>query len=170
MPSSGSVPGLPGDRPSDAPGQGSMTVRNALPKAIGIQMVDDDDNLYVHMLAHSQQSLPYKCEPLQAGTASENQTEIRVALFEQAGQSESERLEDNTKLDNGEGFITGLPPLPKGSPLVIDYSVDEEGLVRVSAKELTYNKELHLDVRLANLTETEVEEQQHRIQGLMIES
>lgn len=152
-------------------GGGAVQVITVLPKAIGVRMVDtsvDPWEPYVLHIAMPQQALPFQAETVMAATASAEMTEIPIELYEQAGQHPSERLDDNRLLEGGEGVIGGLPPLPKGSPVRIDLSIDEEGLIHLEAEETTHGTELRMQLQLANLGQEEVAAAKQQIQGLTI--
>ena len=85
-----------------------------------------------------------------AVTSHANATEIRLRVFEQSGEVESKRQEDNREItpENGAVF-TNLPSLPKGSPIEIIVQVDNEGLAIIEAFEPATGQKLLLQVRMA---------------------
>ncbi len=162
------APGLGG-----ATGTGAVEVITVLPRAIGVEFTDtsvEPWKPYIHHIAMPQQALPFRAETVMAWTIAEGQTRIAIGLYEQAGQEPSERVEDNRRLEGGDGRIDGIPALPKGSPLEIDLSIDQEGLVHLDARETTHGTELKMRLQLANLAQEEVAAAQRQIQGLTIEA
>jgi molecular chaperone DnaK len=85
-------------------------------------------------------------------------TEIAIRIFEQQGERESDVIEHNKELtpDTGATF-TGLPNLPRDSPIEIQLAINSEGLASLSAREPQSGENLHLEVRLATM-QAEAEE------------
>ena len=106
-------------------------------------------------------ALPADPDPERFVTAYEDQTEINIEIWEQAGAAESMELADNAKI--GEGIITGLPRLRKGSPIDISFVMDELGTLRVHAVELQTKKDLHIEVSIQGLSETQVSQAKEAI-------
>ncbi|GLW61876.1 molecular chaperone DnaK [Actinomadura rubrobrunea] len=135
-------------------------VTTVVPRAFGVKTVDfADDGSEVFSVSHvlkANTPLPAEPGPERFATAYENQTEIKVEIWEQAGAVESEDLADNAKI--GEGVITGLPPLRKGSPIDITFAMDELGTLKVHAVELQTGKDLNIEVRIQGLSEQQVDQ------------
>ena len=77
-------------------------------------------------------------------------------MWEQAGAVSSSDLADNQKI--GEGIITGLPPLPRGSPVDVTFRMNETGLLRVEALELKTGKKLNIELQIGGLSPAQVSE------------
>ncbi|MBE1491920.1 Hsp70 family protein [Plantactinospora soyae] len=155
----------------------SKRITTVLPKAFGVRLVDTDlpnweaDPMaasYVEHLVHADDSLPSDLKVLHAGTVVPNQTDIEIAVYEQAGATESRDLAANKAVDQGKGVISGLPPLPVGSPINITLRVDDEGLLTVRAVEPGTGKELTIEVRVSMLTEAEVVEAQQMVSAIAV--
>ena len=80
----------------------------------------------------------------------------------------SEEIEANTLLKDAD--ITGLPPLPRGSTIELVLNVNNEGLIRLSAREPQSGKELEIEARISVLEEKEVELAKEIVSGLMTRS
>lgn len=149
----------------------SVTVSNALSRAFGIQMIRDTSSgeaeLYVEFLAHSQASLPLSIEET-AFTYAEGTTEISLRIFEQSGEVASDRIADNRELtpDTGAAF-TGLPHLPKESPIHITLNVDAEGLATVHAFEPTSGQKIKLNARLSAMQASDEEDAKAIVAGMI---
>ena len=132
----------------------TMTISNVLSRGVGVQFVRDDaatgqPEHYIGFLAHAQDTLPLTIEQT-AATYDEGATELSIRIFEQMGERESEVVEHNKELTPETGAtFTGLPNLPRDSPIDIALSIDAEGLASLSAREPRSGKKLHLQVRLA---------------------
>jgi molecular chaperone DnaK len=137
--------------------------RTVLPKAFGVKLVDTDGHppgptprFVVEHLVHANDSVPTGPQLLDAVTVHDGQTTIEIELNEQAGTVESDDVRDNTPVPGGHGMITGLPPLPAGSPVRIALAVDEDGLLQLQATELTHGRTLRILVGVGVLSEAEV--------------
>lgn len=133
-------------------------VTTVVPRAFGVKTVDvADDGHETFSVSHvlrANTALPAAPEPERFFTAYEDQTGISIEIWEQAGAAESMELADNAKI--GEGVITGLPRLRKGSPIDISFAMDELGTLKVHAVELQTKKDLHIEVSIQGLSETQV--------------
>lgn len=151
-------------------GGNTVTITNVLSRSIGIRFVrdaaDGSAEEYVGFLAHANESLPLQAS-LEAATYSEGQTEVAIHIYEQNGERESELVADNREVTpEGGAEITGLPRLPKGSPIQFTLSVTSEGLSSLSAFEPSTNQQLQVQVKLSVLQREEVEEAAGIVSGL----
>lgn len=133
-------------------------VTTVVPRAFGVKTVDiaDDgsETFWVSHVLKANTALPAEPDAERFFTAYEDQTGIEVQVWEQAGAVESKKLADNAKI--GEGTITGLPRLRKGSPIDITFAMDELGTLRVHAVELQTGKDLHIELHIQGLSESQV--------------
>ncbi|HSV66451.1 MAG TPA: Hsp70 family protein [Mycobacteriales bacterium] len=152
-------------------------ITNVLPKAFGVKLIDTsqpgwEDNpdgaMYVEHLVHADDPLPSGPHRLSARTAYASQTSVEVQVYEQAGQVETSSLSGNKSVDRGAGVISGLPPLPKGSPLDITMIVDEEGLLSVRAMEPRTGKGLVIEVRVGVLSQEDVDRARQAVAGITV--
>jgi molecular chaperone DnaK (HSP70) len=152
-------------------------ITNVLPKAFGVKLVDADrpgwrddpqSASYVHHLVHADDPLPNGPHRLPARTAFPSQTSVRIEVYEQAGSTESRELSDNKPVDRGTGMISGLPPLPEGSPLDLTMTVDDEGLLSVHATEPSTGKSLTIEVRVSVLSPEQVARAKQAVGALTI--
>jgi molecular chaperone DnaK len=136
-------------------------VATVVPRAFGIKVVDfDERNNEVFSIAHvlkANTSLPARTEPTRFATAYPDQVEIQVEVWEQSGSVESADLADNAQI--ADGTISGLPRLPKGSPIDVTFEMELDGLLRVHAVELKTNKDLHIELQIkGGLSDEQVDE------------
>jgi molecular chaperone DnaK (HSP70) len=136
-------------------------VTTVVPRAFGVKTIDDvaDDGKETFSVSHvlkANTALPAVPDAERFVTAYEDQTEISIEIWEQAGAAESRLLADNAKI--GEGVITGLPRLRKGSPIDISFAMDELGTLKVHAVELQTKKDLHIEVSIQGLSESQVDQ------------
>jgi molecular chaperone DnaK len=126
--------------------------QNVLPKAFGVRLQDyhNPDRLYVQHLAFANDPLPTGDRTLDVQTVHHAQTEVLIALYEQAGTVVSEELSANNPLINGSGRITGIPPQPVGQFAKIDIvmSINEDGLLQLRATERSTGHDLVIKVNI----------------------
>ncbi|GIG59206.1 molecular chaperone DnaK [Longispora fulva] len=151
-------------------------ITNVLPKAFGVKLVDTtlpgwaDDvegSSYIGHMVHADEALP-RTARLDISTVVPNQTEVLVELYEQAGSEESRDLAANKPVDQGSGLVSGLPPMPVGSPLDIAMTVDDEGLLTVTAVEPSTGKDLTIEVRVSVLSPAEVEQAKRTVAAITV--
>jgi molecular chaperone DnaK len=136
----------------------SKKVTTVAPRAFGIKVlasvIESDDTYVIHHLIDANRKLPAGPlkEPFQ--TARENQTGIGIEVWEQAGSKKSPDPADNRKI--GDGLISDLPPLPKGSPVDVTFWMSDSGVLRVEALEPRTGRKLNIELQIAGLTEQEV--------------
>ncbi|MFG1799443.1 Hsp70 family protein [Micromonospora carbonacea] len=154
-------------------------ITTVLPKAFGVKLVDTDKPgweedteaaSYVAHLVHADDPLPSGPHPLVGGTVVDNQQELKIEVYEQAGTVESAELFANKAVDRGAGTITGLPPLPQGSPINISMTVDDNGLLTVHAVEPTSGKDLTIAVRVSVLSEEEIPQLRAKVSAISVRS
>ena len=56
----------------------------------------------------------------------------------------------------GDGLISDLPPLPKGSPVDVTFWMSDSGVLRVEALEPRTGRKLNMELQITGLTEQEV--------------
>jgi len=86
-------------------------------------------------------------------TAADGQTAIEVKVY----QGEREMVRDNKLLGNFS--LTGLPPVPKGTPqIAITFDIDADGIVNVSAVDKATNREKSMVIASSSgLSDNEIE-------------
>jgi molecular chaperone DnaK (HSP70) len=160
-------------------GMATQQTRNVLPKSFGVKLVDTADpdwrqqptRYYVEHLVHANDTLPVTQE-LTASTVEDGQRAVKIELYEQSGVVEGRDLAENKALNVGKDndTIDGLPSLPAGSPVDITMSVDEEGLLTLSATERSTGKSLQVQIRVSVLSDEQVEEATRVVSGLTVSS
>jgi molecular chaperone DnaK (HSP70) len=154
-------------------------ITTVLPKAFGVKLLDKsrpnwaadiDAASYVEHLVHADDPLPSGPHELLAATSFDNQQELQVEVYEQAGTVESPDLFANKPVDRGAGTITGLPRLPEGSPVTITMTVNEDGLLTVRAVEPTSGKELTIEVRVSALSDEEIPQLREMVSAISVRS
>ncbi|MGW3467339.1 Hsp70 family protein [Saccharopolyspora sp. NPDC000995] len=150
--------------------------RNVLPKAFGVKLVDTSDQgwqqkptkHFVKHLVHANDSLPTDERVLEAATVEDGQTGVMIELFEQSGVVAGPDLDENKPINEGKGLIDGLPQLPAGSPVNIRMTVDDEGLLELTATEPSTGKSLDIKVRVSVRSDEEVAEAKKVVAGITV--
>ncbi|KAH3672083.1 hypothetical protein WICPIJ_010168 [Wickerhamomyces pijperi] len=86
-------------------------------------------------------------------TGVDNQTGVEIRVF----QGERQLVQDNQLIGNFK--LSGIPALPKGVPKVeVSFDIDANGIINVSAKELTSGQETSISVvGSSGLTDSEIQ-------------
>jgi len=172
--------GLPRHRLLDL---ATKTVTNVVPRAFGVKVLDVPDDTTddesepdqdgetgpIFSIAHileTNRPLPATPETQRFYTAHRNQTMIRIEIWEQAGATMSPSTADNARI--GDGVITGLPALPKGSPIDVNFAMDEKGLLSVEAVELTTGKQLKIELQIQGLSPEQLERSRNTVAGYAV--
>jgi molecular chaperone DnaK (HSP70) len=139
-------------------------VATVVPRAFGIKVIDADDPLartdpdrareFVSHLLQANTSLPADSGPQTFGTVVDNQWQVRLEVWEQAGSKASEELEHNTHI--GEGMLADLPPRPAGAPFEVTFYMTETGLLKVHAQEEKSGREVRFEIQIGGLTDEQV--------------
>ena len=87
-------------------------------------------------------------------TAADSQTDVTIHVL----QGEREFAGDNRTL--GQFNLTGLPPAPRGIPQIeVAFSIDANGILNVSAKDLATGKEQSVEIKgSSGLSQSEIEQ------------
>jgi molecular chaperone DnaK len=133
------------------------TVTNVVPRAFGVAVVDpedpDGDSFLVAHLITANTALPAQ-HRRQFRTAYDDQTEIQVHIYEQAGSVESEEAEHNKHI--GVAVVSRLPPLRKESPVDVTFRLDTNGVLHVDVLEIKTRGTATVDIKIGDLSERQV--------------
>jgi molecular chaperone DnaK (HSP70) len=132
-----------------------------LPRAVGLKVVDSADpafkidpsraRTYISHLLTANTPLPADSTPIIFSTIVDNQREIRLEVWEQAGSISSEELEHNTQV--GDAVCTDLPPRPAGTPFEIVFHMTETGLLNAHCREVGSGHEVRCEIQIRGLDE-----------------
>ncbi|WP_440104028.1 Hsp70 family protein [Streptosporangium sp. H16] len=87
-------------------------------------------------------------------TLDDYQDTVAVRVMEQAGSEESEDLENNNLI--GEGDLRIPPRKRAGFPVEVTFALDSSGLLHVTARENETGQRLDLDIQIGGMSEEEV--------------
>jgi molecular chaperone DnaK len=140
-------------------------VATVVPRAFGLKVVDRKDPIfktdpnrareYISHLLAANTRLPADTGPQTFLTVADNQREVKLEVWEQAGSVASEELEHNTHI--GEGILADLPRRPAGAPFQVDFHMTETGLLKVHGQEADSGREVRFEIQIGGLDETEVQ-------------
>lgn len=138
-----------------------MEVATVVPRAFGLNVVDGKDPLartdpdqarhYIAHLLTANTPLPADTGPQTFRTIADNQREVSLEVWEQAGAVASAELEHNTKI--GEGLLSDLPPRPAGAPFQVVFHMTETGLLQVHGREADSGREVRFQIQIGRLDE-----------------
>ncbi|MHA7666794.1 hypothetical protein [Mycolicibacterium sp. HS_4_1] len=127
---------------------------HVLSRGIGVLFMRDDGagNVieYIRFLAHANDPLPLIARELEVATASRDQTGVRVRIYEQGGETESEKVSDNLLLADLD--IAGLSPLPSGSPIELGLTISADGETTLTVHEPRSGQDAVLRAKVSVLT------------------
>ena len=134
-------------------------VATVVPRAFGLKVVDGTDPVfqtdpdrarqYISHLLTANTPLPADTGPQTFYTIEDNQREVRLEVWEQAGSVASEELEHNTHI--GEGVLSDLPPRPAGAPFQVIFHMTETGLLKVHGREADSGREVRFEIQIGGL-------------------
>jgi molecular chaperone DnaK len=142
----------------------SKRVATVVPRAFGIKVVDTRDPVfrtdpdrarnYIAHLLTANTALPADAGPETFCTIADNQREVRLEVWEQAGSVASEEVEHNAHI--GEGMLTELPLRPAGAPFEVIFHMTETGLLKVHGQEGKSGREVRFEIQIGGLDEEQV--------------
>ncbi len=140
-------------------------VATVVPRAFGLKVVDGKDPIfkidpnrareYVSHLLTANTRLPADTGPQTFLTVTDNQREVKLQVWEQAGSIASEELEHNTHI--GEGILADLPRRPAGAPFQVVFHMTETGLLKVHGWEADSGREVRFEIHIGGLDEAQVQ-------------
>src|SRR5215470_7535351 len=141
-------------------------VATVVPRAFGLKVIDADDPLfttdrararrYIAHLLTANTPLPADTGPETFRTIADNQREVKLEVWEQAGSVASEELEHNTHI--GEGVLRDLPARPAGAPFQVVFHMTETGLLEVHGREPGSGSEVRFEIQIGGLDQAAVQE------------
>jgi len=148
-------------------------VATVVPRAFGIKVVDTDDPLwntdpararrYITHLLTANTPLPADTAPETFATVYDNQRQVLLEVWEQAGSVASEEQEHNTRI--GEGTLRDLPRRPAGAPFEVVFHMTETGLLKVHGGEAESGSEVRFEIQIGGLDEAGTQEAATTVAG-----
>lgn len=125
-----------------------ITLVDVIPLSLGIETMGGVATKLIEKNTH----IPTKREQI-FSTAADNQTSVEIHIV----QGERPMAGDNKSL--GRFILDGIPPAPRGLPQVeVAFDVDSNGVLKVTAKDKSTNKEQSIRIEATSgLTEEDIE-------------
>ncbi len=149
----------------------AQRVATVVPRAFGLKVVDRSDPVfrtdpnrareYIAHLLEANTPLPADTGPQTFYTVADNQREVKLEVWEQAGSIASAELEHNSHI--GEGTLTDLPRRPAGAPFEVVFHMTDTGLLQVHGWEAGSGREVRFEIQIGGLDETEVRQATARV-------
>lgn len=138
-------------------GGGPIEITNVLSHSFAIKVLDNKGNEVIVNQVFSQTALP-TVKTFQGQTVQANQQTVELEIFENDSLETIVPQEECRPLVQGE--LGPLPDnLPINAPIEVIFTITNEGLLSIDAKDLTGGVTKHLEVKLVNsLTPQQVEE------------
>lgn len=140
------------------------TVATVVPRAFGLKVVDTSDPLfktdrprarrYIDHLLQANTPLPADTGLQTFRTIEDNQRQVSLEVWEQAGSIASEELEHNTRI--GRGALRDLPSRPAGTPFEVEFHMTETGLLKVHGREAS-GSDVRFEIQIGGLDEADVQ-------------
>jgi molecular chaperone DnaK len=140
-------------------------VTTVVARAFGLKVIDSTDPVsgadperareYISHLLAANTPLPADTGPQIFCTVVDNQREIKLEVWEQAGSIASEELEHNSQI--GQAVLRNLPPRPAGTPFEVVFHMTETGLLSVHGREADSGQEVRFEIQVGGLDETEIQ-------------
>lgn len=139
-------------------------VATVVPRAFGLKVVDTKDPMFAtdpnrarHYIVHlltANTPLPADTGPETFRTVRDDQREVSLEVWEQAGSVASEEVEHNTHI--GEGVLRELPARPAGAPFQVVFHMTETGLLKVHGHDADSGREVRFEIQIGGLDEAEM--------------
>lgn len=135
----------------------AKSVATVVPRAFGLKVVDSTDpsqqRTYILHLLEANRPLPADVRDTFM-TVADNQSEVHLEIWEQAGSVASPELEHNAYI--GEAVLGNLPPRPAGTPFEVSFHMTETGLLEVHGREVSSGQDVRFELQIGGLDETEL--------------
>lgn len=147
----------------------TKTVINALPKAIGVSVLDVDGTSYIDFLAEQHTPIPLQEEVVRDYlTAADDQTRVNLTLYQQASDIPSSDPNLCEVITGSETMLTGIPPRPRGERIRVRLSIAGDGLITIRGTHVASGADVEAQVRIGVLSSEEVEAARMRLTGMRV--
>ncbi len=170
--------GWNGDAPESTPHRGNklggdvggIAVVNITSKSFGIGLTrengTEEGESYVENLIFKDSEVPLD-ETLDCQTFANNQISVSLKVFESDITDESYEYIEEYKL--GEATLQFDYPMPKGSPIRVNFKLAEDGILHLTGTDMTTGKDIKVDMQSNSImTKEQIEEQKSVISGISI--
>lgn len=157
-----------GDR--EMSGGKTVTIINVTSKSFGVQLVRDngtpEGELYVQNLIYKDSEVPLD-ETLPCQTFAENQTSVRLVVYESDIPDESYDINPDFVL--GEAVLEFDRPMPKDSPIEVNFVLAADGVLHLTGTDKTSGKFIKVDMQSQGImTKEQIEKEKSVVQHIKI--
>lgn len=148
-----------------------ITVAGVVPRAFGLKLTDQHDPVYridpgrareyIKHLLTANTPLPADTGWQTYTTATPNQRQASLEVWEQAGSVASEELQHNKRI--GQGLLSDLPARPTGTPFEVQFHMTETGTIQVHGREASSGSEVRFEVQIGGLDAAAIDEARRQI-------
>jgi molecular chaperone DnaK (HSP70) len=156
------APRRPAGEPPAATVATATQPASVVPRSFGLLVADSYEpsgaRRFVDHVIRQNEPLPVTGRDTTVSTIVDNQTSIRIEVYEQAGAVESDVVANNRRVLDGE--LTGLPEgLPAGTPIRVTLRLGLDGRLRLTAVEPATGATLSLEAYIDGVLDTPGREQ-----------
>ncbi len=159
---------LGGDR--EVTGGRNVTIVNITSKSFGVELVRDngtpEGELYVENLIYKDSEVPLE-ESLPCSTFADNQVSVKLVVYESDITSESYDINPDFVL--GDAVLEFDKPMPKGSPIEVNFALAADGILHLTATDKVTGKFIKADMQSQGImTKEQIEEQKSQVMYIQI--
>ena len=144
-------------------------IKNVTAKSFGIQVLDVSENEKVANLIKVDDEIPTTFTQI-FPTAYDDQEGVDLICYENTEKVGTEALLDlDTSVELGRAILEFEHSLPQGSPIEVTFSLSEDGLLKIYAKDLTTNRDIEVEFQTESiLSKEELEEVKEKRKAIKV--
>ncbi len=142
----------------------NTTVRTVASKSIGIRVLNKEKKQVCFNLIRKQTPVPC-CKSQQFPVSEANATTLPLVVYSNNMDEVATELDYCVELGNAEMALT--PGLPAGAKIEVTFSLDENGRLELTARDITNNKEITVEFTVTDaLTDEEIQLMEEKVAEL----
>jgi len=130
----------------------SLTITNVTSHSFGVVSLDQHHQEGVSNLIRINDAVPAQVTQ-RFGSAEDSQENVEIRIME--NNISEERVELNLCTEIGQAVLDLPPHLPAGSPIEITFHLNEQGRLHATAKELSANRTIHVEIETSRVISQE---------------
>ena len=145
----------------------NVNINNVTSKSFGVAVINREGERVISNIITKNTTVPVT-ETKTFGTQHENQLDVYIEIFE------NEVSDLTCEVENGKSIGTAILELPEGlpahSPIEVRFTLNEEGILEMTAIEVNSGKEIHVTIEVTgSIKVEELEEIKNRTSGTLVE-
>jgi len=146
-----------------------IKITDVTSKTFGVEAVTKQKKPFISNLIIRDTSIPVDVNKTY-GTVDANQASVLIKIYEHAGyESEIDLPKDSESLVIGQTELTLPPNLPEGAPIKITFKLNENGILEITALDLTGNRSVTATIeRKSSLSKKELDDIARRSKGITV--